>query len=212
MFSAARWTRCSWAPTNDHLVVLDWKDTWAIPGPASISAEGYFQQRAYAYLLLMQPEHDHLDAVTLREVYVRFRAGRVGHGQRARRRPSPVAAADDRQELAVIVEAFDEALQHGEERPVLWRNPSPGGHCNYCPLPHNCPVWDSYEELRKMRRRCSRRRRRRRPRALLIVAKRVVKLMEATREGVRGVSRGRVRWCRCAWIRARPARTATRTR
>jgi hypothetical protein len=167
-------------PTPDHLVVLDWKDTWAIPGPGSISSEGYFQQRAYAYLILMQPENEHVEKVTLREVYVRFGPGESGMDNvreaTITRKRLPMIA----RELGMIVEAYDEALQHGEERPKLWRNPTEGGHCNYCPRPHDCPVWagdmrdlappQTMEEAEQAA-------------GLLTVAKRVAKLMEGRVKG-----------------------------
>jgi hypothetical protein len=168
---------------DDHLIVLDWKDTWAIPGPASISTEGYFQQRAYAYLLMM--EHEHINLVTLKEVYVRFSAGESGEDNHRTatisRDQLPAIAA----EMGLICEAFDMAVDQGEERPILWRNPSPGGHCNYCLLPQKCPVWDSYESLKEAG-----------PlqsmddaedaAGLLTVAKRVAKLMELRVKGFVG--------------------------
>lgn len=165
---------------DDHLVVLDWKDTWAIPGPASISTEGYFQQRAYAYLLMM--EHEHVNLVTLREVYVRFGAGDSGEENHRTatisRDQLPAIAA----ELGIICEAFDQAVDQGDERPILWRNPSPGGHCNWCPLPHECPVWDSYNELKDAGPLQSMDEAEEAA-GLLTVAKRVVKLMELRVKG-----------------------------
>jgi hypothetical protein len=161
--------------TNDHLVVLDWKDTWAIPGPASISTEGYFQQRAYA--LLLMTEHPNIDKVTLREVYVRFGAGESGEDNHRTATIHRSQLPSIRKELGVIAEAFDEAVQEGEDRPKLWFNPSPGGHCNYCPLPHKCPVWDSYDELKDAGPLQSMEEAEEAA-GLLTVAKRVVKLME----------------------------------
>lgn len=165
---------------NDHLVVLDWKDTWAIPGPASISTEGYFQQRAYAYLLMM--EHKHINLVTLREVYVRFGAGESGEDNHRTATISRKDLPAIRAELGIICESFDQAVDQGDERPKLWYNPSPGGHCNWCPLPHKCPAWDSYQSLKDAG-----------PlqsmedaedaAGLLTVAKRVVRLMEGRVKG-----------------------------
>jgi hypothetical protein len=112
---------------ESHLVVLDWKDTWAIPAPSEISTEGYFQQRAYAWLLFH--EYPDVDTVTLREVYVRYSAGESGEENH---RTATIHRSRLRmigQELAVIAEAFDQAVEHGEDRPLLWRNPTPGGHC-----------------------------------------------------------------------------------
>jgi hypothetical protein len=166
--------------TNDHLVVLDWKDTWAIPGPASISAEGYFQQRAYA--LLLMAEHEHVNAVTLREVYVRFSAGESGEDNHRTATIYRSQLPTIRHELAVIAEAFDLALEEGHERPVLWFNPSPGSHCNFCPLPHKCPAWDSYEELKDAGPLQSMDEAEEAA-GLLTVAKRVVKLMELRVKG-----------------------------
>lgn len=161
-----------------HLVVLDWKDTWAIPGPESISSEGYFQQRSYAWLLMH--EYPEVDAVTLREVYVRYSAGDSGEDNHRTATITRERLPMIGRELAVIAEAFDEAVQHGEVRRKLWENPSPGGHCNYCPLPHRCPVWDgdmrsvkppeTIEEAQEAA-------------GLLVVAKRVAKLMEGRVKG-----------------------------
>src|SRR6202012_5726323 len=67
----------------DGAVVLDWKDTWALPPMPKeaeaqgfddeelkgLSYHGYFQQRWYAYLVLRN--YPRIERVTLREFYHR---------------------------------------------------------------------------------------------------------------------------------------------
>lgn len=163
-----------------HLVVLDWKDTWAIPGPQSISEEGYFQQRAYAYLLMM--EHEHIDKVTLKEVYVRFSAGESGDDNHRTATITRDRLPMIHDELALFAEMYDEAVQDGEEHPELWEDPSPGGVCNFCPTPHACPVWSDLEHMRASGP-ISTPEEAEAAAGLMIVAKRVAKLMEGRVKG-----------------------------
>jgi hypothetical protein len=40
-------------PRNaEHMIVIDWKDTWGLPPASEISEGGYFQQRFYAWLVM----------------------------------------------------------------------------------------------------------------------------------------------------------------
>jgi hypothetical protein len=96
----------------DHAVVLDWKDTWGMPGPKELSFDGFFQQRMYA--LLVMSKYRNVNAVTLDERYVRFSPGEDGF-QNSRR------ATVFRQDMPVIedqisglVERLDRAIEHGQ--------------------------------------------------------------------------------------------------
>lgn len=121
-----------------HMIVLDWKDTWAIPGKESISTEGYWQQRFYAWLIFHN--YPDVDTVTLREVYVRFGGGDDGTDNHREATITRKRVEAIERQLAIVAESFDKAFQHGEVRPKLWENPSPGGHCNYCPKPTACTI------------------------------------------------------------------------
>lgn len=149
-----------------HAIVNDWKDTWAIPGATTISTEGYWQQRFYAWLVMMN--YPDVSKVTLREVYVRYRAGDSGRDNHREATISRDKLPLIERQLAVVAEAFDRAWESyedwralkaehdGDDMPpevaeqlgVLAKRmrvmflPTPGGHCNYCPLPHRCPIVD----------------------------------------------------------------------
>lgn len=120
-------------------VVLDWKTIRSAPAKgeqshwtgdeAHVSYEGYWQQRFYA--LLVMRTYPSVERVTLREYYVLPREARVATVPRA-------ALEHIEQELALVVEFLDQALQGGSESP-LWR-PSPGVHCSYCRRPQSCPI------------------------------------------------------------------------
>ena len=148
----------------EHAIVLDWKDTWGLPGPQDLSFDGYFQQRAYAFLVMKN--YPTVQQVTLREVYVRFSEPREASVFRS---DLPEIEA----ELAALVENFDRAYQNGKmpwspqaksmrrrmrearkkgdrqrydairreyERTVGQWKASPGAHCAYCPRPTACPI------------------------------------------------------------------------
>jgi PD-(D/E)XK nuclease superfamily len=132
----------------DKAIVLDWKDTWGIPpmprenpGPegdeAHLSYQGYFQQRFYGWLVLLN--YPAIQSVTMREFYVR----------KTTVRKATLYRADMEQigrELAVLAEQFDLAVMGGlpaepyELGKVGRWNPSPGKHCGFCLRPGLCPI------------------------------------------------------------------------
>jgi hypothetical protein len=96
----------------DHAVVIDWKDTWGIPGPTEVSFEGYFQQRFYAMLVF--DNYPSVQACTLREVYPRFSPGDDGEENA---RTATVFRSDlpiIREEMGALVERLDRAIEHGK--------------------------------------------------------------------------------------------------
>ncbi|MET0604190.1 MAG: PD-(D/E)XK nuclease family protein [Baekduia sp.] len=111
---------------NEHFIVLDWKDTWGLPGPTAVGFDGYFQQRMYA--LLVFANFPSAQQVTLREHYVRFSEYREATIFRA-------DIDDVRAELAALAERFDRA--HTESN----FPPTPGQHCQFCPRPASCPIF-----------------------------------------------------------------------
>lgn len=153
----------------DAAVVLDWKDTWGMPGPQELSFGGYFQQRLYAFLIFAN--YPTVESVTLDERYVRFSdKDDVEAGSR-----KATLWREDLEELhaefSALIERFDRAVEHGDvpwgktakdlvkrmraesdtkkkrdlrveyENTVgLW-TPSPGQHCGYCPRPTACPIF-----------------------------------------------------------------------
>jgi hypothetical protein len=136
----------------DEAVVIDWKDTWALPperdedaDDPGLSYHGYFQQRFYAVLVMQN--YPSINAVVLREFYVR----------RTKARPARITRQDlPRVErwLAVLVEAYDEAMQAGPPRKLSidviekhghWK-PSPGRHCFNCHKAALCPIDDDYKD------------------------------------------------------------------
>jgi hypothetical protein len=138
-------------PEPDHAVVLDWKDTWALPAPKELSEQGYFQQRFYGFLVLER--YPSVREVTLREHYVRHDPGStVGTGNTRQASITRDDLPDIREEIAALVERFDRAVEHGNwppkvdeetgerERLELWV-PSPGKHCSFCPRPSSCPIF-----------------------------------------------------------------------
>jgi hypothetical protein len=108
-----------------HAIVLDHKDTWALPPQTEISFEGYFQQRSYAFLVMRQ--YPQIQKVTLREFYVRF--GEPREAVVERRHLEDIEA-----ELSALAERFDRAYEMSN-----WK-PTPGKHCNFCPRPAACPI------------------------------------------------------------------------
>lgn len=138
-------------PEPSHAIVLDWKTGWALPPPKELSEDGYFQQRIYGFLVLRR--YPGVDAVTLREHYVRHHPGAtVGTGNVREATLTRAQLPDVEEEIAALVERFDRAVEHGNwppkkdeetgetEKLVLW-TPSPGKHCSYCPRPGACPIF-----------------------------------------------------------------------
>lgn len=153
-----------------HAIVIDWKDTWAIPGATTISREGYWQQRFYAWLVMKN--NPDVSKVTLREVYVRYKGGDTGSDNHREATIHRDRLPIIERQLAIVTESFDRAMEAWldlrafeaeydpasldpeDDKAVLMRwkvmqrrvkalfAPSPGGHCNYCPLPHRCPIVD----------------------------------------------------------------------
>jgi len=132
----------------DAAIVLDWKDTWGLPpmpredpGPegdeAHLSYQGYFQQRFYGWLILVN--YPAIQRVTLREFYVRKTKVRKATLYRK-------DLEEVERELAVLAEQFDLAVASGLPREPYelgkvgrW-NPSPGKHCGFCLRPGLCPI------------------------------------------------------------------------
>lgn len=126
-------------PEPDWAVVLDWKDSWALPPKSDLSNSGYFQQRFYAYLVMRR--YPSIERVSLREHYVRYSESREATVFRSE-------LPDIEEELSALVERWDRTWQLGKwpledgEDPVLF-TPSPGAHCAYCPRPAACPIFPS---------------------------------------------------------------------
>lgn len=112
----------------DGAVVIDWKDTWALPPEPKerdpdeyvgeddelrgISYHGYFQQRFYAWLVMKN--YSNVNRVTLREFYARKTKMRKATLTRDR-------MAEVEEELSILVEAFDRAVAAGEPSwPIGW--------------------------------------------------------------------------------------------
>lgn len=141
----------------DGAVVLDWKDTWALP-PEPKDAEthgyddeelkglgyhGYFQQRVYGVLVMLN--YSNVNRVTLREFYPRKTA--VRKATLARHQIPDVV-----QELGILIGQLDQALMQGApnlqpgadglvdfDALGYWR-PQPGRHCGFCNRPTACPI------------------------------------------------------------------------
>lgn len=112
-------------PRDDHAIVVDWKDTWGLPGPTSVSFEGFFQQRMYGMLVMLN--YRSIERVTLREFYVRFSE------------PREVTIWRDQldalvQEFGALVERFDRAVEEDAFAPT------PGKQCAWCMRPSACPI------------------------------------------------------------------------
>lgn len=141
----------------DGAVVIDWKDTWALPPepketePTGYDDEelkglgyhGYFQQRFYG--LLVMREYRNINRVTLREFY--HRKTRVRKATLHRHQ-----LEDVEQEIGVLVAHLDRALQQGapdltpnadgvvDFDALGWWKPQPGKHCGFCNRPTACPI------------------------------------------------------------------------
>lgn len=110
----------------DEAIVIDWKDTWGMPGPTDVGFDGYFQQRFYA--LLVFRNYPMINKVTLREHYLRYSEYREAVVWRA-------DAEDIEAELAALAERYDRAFAE-EQFP-----PTPGAHCSsMCARPGACPI------------------------------------------------------------------------
>jgi hypothetical protein len=111
---------------DEEFIVIDWKDSWGLPGPSSVGFDGYFQQRFYAWLIFKN--YPSASRVTLREFYVRFSATREATVYRS-------DIEDVEAEMAALAERFDRA--HAESN----FPPTPGQHCQFCPRPAACPIF-----------------------------------------------------------------------
>ncbi|HEX7088713.1 MAG TPA: PD-(D/E)XK nuclease family protein [Longimicrobiales bacterium] len=135
----------------DEAVVVDWKTGWTLPPKRDEDAEepgisyhGYFQQQAYA--ILVMDNFPAVNAVTLREFYVR----------RTKARPARLTRAElpkVKHRMALLMEAFDMAVASGNPKNLRletleehghWK-PSPGHHCGYCTASARCPLDDLYK-------------------------------------------------------------------
>lgn len=139
-----------WDPP-DGAIILDYKLSWGLPParrdetgePESaekearrLSPEGFFQQRAYGFVVLKR--YPALQKVTLREFYplkgVTRQATIYRHQMEHIER-----------ELAILIEGLDRAISEGPEFAGTggprdpWRA-SPGRGCQYCPKPSRCPI------------------------------------------------------------------------
>lgn len=143
----------------DGAIVLDWKDTWALPpepedsDPKGFDDEelkglgyhGYFQQRWYGYLVMAN--YRAINHVTLREFY--HRKTKVRKATLRRSQMEDVA-----QEIGVLIADLDRALQQGAPNltpgpdgmvdidALAWWKPQPGKHCGFCNRPTACPIED----------------------------------------------------------------------
>jgi hypothetical protein len=111
---------------EDEAVVIDYKSTWDLPAPSEVGFEGYFQQRFYAWLVMVN--YPAIQSVTTREHYTRFSATR--EATVTRNELEYIEA-----ELAALAYRFDKAF--GEDD----FPPSPGRHCQLCPRPAACPIF-----------------------------------------------------------------------
>lgn len=127
---------CVEGEADDHAIVLDWKDTWALPGPTSLSHEGYFQQRFYAVLVF--DRYPSIQRVTTRECYPRYGPGsRDEPGYPLNVREATLWRQDleqIRDEIGALVERFDRTFEDD-----TW-TPTPGRHCSFCVRPQACPI------------------------------------------------------------------------
>lgn len=112
----------------DGAVVVDFKDTWALPPEPKerqpgdyvgeddelrgISYHGYFQQRFYGWLVMKN--YSNVNSVTLREFYARKTKARKATLTRDR-------MGEVEEELSILVEAFDRAIAQGAPSwPIGW--------------------------------------------------------------------------------------------
>lgn len=113
-------------PEDDEAIVLDWKDSWALPAPTEVGFDGYFQQRCYAWLVFKT--YPTIQRVTLREFYVRYGEPREATVWRN-------DMEDVEAELAALAERFDRSFTENDYPPT------PGAHCQFCSRPGACPIF-----------------------------------------------------------------------
>jgi hypothetical protein len=124
----------------DGAIVVDWKSGWGLPpeprdpeAPKDdvdrISYEGYFQQRYYGALVLVN--FPAVKRVTLREFYPRWTQVRRATMTRE-------DLGQTLRDFGDLVRRFDEAMVAGALSPK-WK-PSPGKHCSFCMKPGACPI------------------------------------------------------------------------
>lgn len=139
---------------TDEAIVIDWKGTWGLPPKreednnedgGGLSYHGFFQQKFYA--IGVMENFSTINAVVLREFYHR----------RSQARPARMTRQDlpkAKEQLAILVEAFDLALASGRppaltiealEKHGHWKG-SPGKHCFNCAKAHLCPIDDDYKD------------------------------------------------------------------
>jgi len=123
---------------TDRAIVVDWKDTWAVPGETDVSFSGYFQQRFYAWLVFKN--YPSVQEVVLREFYVRFSQSREAVVYRHHE-------DEIHEELSALAERFDRmweeqlALEEAGATKDKWSFvPTPGKHCSFCIRPSACPI------------------------------------------------------------------------
>lgn len=111
---------------DEEAIVLDYKSSWDLPAASDVGFEGYFQQRFYAFLVLVN--YPAIEKVTLREHYTRYSEFREATVYRHE-------LDYVKQELAALTERFDRAYSE--------RNfpASPGRHCQMCAMPAKCPIF-----------------------------------------------------------------------
>jgi hypothetical protein len=150
--------------TPPGAIVIDWKDTWALPPEPKerdpgdyvgeddelrgLSYHGYFQQRFYGWLVMKN--YPSVQRVTLREFYARKTKARKATLTRDR-------LPEVEEELSILAQAFDFAIAQGEPAwpfGVTWEDgerildiesmgrwkPQPGRHCGFCVGARQCPV------------------------------------------------------------------------
>ena len=122
--------------SSDTAVVLDWKLTWALPPErkeptenefGAISYEGYFQQRVYAFLVMLT--YPTIQAVRLREYYPL--RGKVRSAVVTRDRLEHIE-----REIAMLAYDYDRLVAEDWEH----AEPTPGKHCGFCRRPERCPL------------------------------------------------------------------------
>jgi hypothetical protein len=114
------------APNQEEAIVLDWKDTWALPAPSDPGFEGFFQQRMYAWLVMKN--YKTIQRVTLRQEYVRYSQYREATIWRHE-------LDEVEQDLSALVERFDRSWTQ------QYFPPAPGKHCSVCARPGACPIF-----------------------------------------------------------------------
>lgn len=143
-------------PSGVHATVVDDKMTWALPPSRhdendpdddgeddALSAEGYFQQRFYAAVLLLKLPA--LQSVTLREYYLPRSQAREATIWRHELPNliayfSALAEKFDRSYEAAIVTRRGRLRRRPLATPAQWGEPSPGQRCDWCPGAMDCPV------------------------------------------------------------------------